>query len=359
MIKPIDKIPIIIVLILSLFSCKQSAKQEEDVEKRQYVRQQNPVEILVLKQEVFHDELISNGKLKALVKSELKFSIGAEIESVEVKNGDVVKEGQLIARLKQFEYKQALEKSKMQLKKTDLELQNLIIGQGYKMSDSTDIPSNVWNMARVRSGYESALHDVETAKYNLLATKLRAPFNGKIANIKQKSFEQVNNGEAFCSLINDSEFEVEFSLVENEIGQVAILDAVQIIPFSVKKTFKGKITEINPMVDENGLVLVKALVRNNGELMEGMNVKVLIEKKIPDQLVVPKQAIVLRQNQEVLFKYTNGLAYWIYVQTLHENSSSCSVIAHPDKGGELSASDTIIISGNLNLAHESEVMIKQ
>lgn len=68
--------------------------------------------------------------------------------------------------------------------------------------------------------------------------------------------------------------------------------------------------------------------------------------------------MVLRQNQEVLFKYVNGSAFWTYVQTGLENSTSYSVTAHPDKGGVLQEGDTVIISNNLNLAHESEVKLK-
>lgn len=358
MVKPLFFNSIIAVAILVISSCSPNNKKEENIEKRQYVQQQNPVDIMILEQGLFHDELVSNGKLKAIRKSELKFRVGAEIESLEVKNGGFVKKGQLIAKLQQFEYLQALAKTNLQLKSADLELQNLIIGQGYKIKDSANIPSQVWNMATVRSGYEAALHEMKTAKYNLQATELIAPFAGKVANIKQKVHEQVNMGEPFCTLIDDSEFEVEFNLVENEIVQISIHDAVKIIPFSINKTFKGQISEINPMVDENSLILVKAHVKNPGGLMEGMNVKVLIEKKIQNQLVVPKQAVVLRQNQEVLFKYTNGIAFWTYVQTQYENSNSYSVIAHPDKGATLMAGDTIIISGNLNLAHESEVVIK-
>ena len=93
--------------------------------------------------------------------------------------------------------------------------------------------------------------------------------------------------------------------------------------------------------------------------MDGMNVKVLIQKEIPDQLVVPKSAVLLRDNQEVLFKCTNDtIAFWTYIQTTGENTTSYSVIGHLDKGAVLESGDTIIVTGNLNLAHESRVEVK-
>ena len=90
-----------------------------------------------------------------------------------------------------------------------------------------------------------------------------------------------------------------------------------------------------------------------------MNVKVLLKKDVRNQLVVPKSAVVLRDNQEVLFKVVAGKAYWTYIQTTMENSSSYAVIAHPDKSSAtLNPRDIVIVSGNLNLAHDSEVVVK-
>jgi membrane fusion protein (multidrug efflux system) len=148
-------------------------------------------------------------------------------------------------------------------------------------------------------------------------------------------------------------------VLEPELKDVSLGKKVKVIPFSMRDMgFKGKITEINPMVDENGQIQLKATLMQSNQLMDGMNVQVLVENEVPAQLVVPKSAVVQRDNQEVVFKVVASKAYWTYVQTLLENSDSYSVIAHPDKGATLETGDTVIISGNLNLAHESEVVIK-
>ena len=90
-----------------------------------------------------------------------------------------------------------------------------------------------------------------------------------------------------------------------------------------------------------------------------MNVKVFIQKDIPNQFVVPKASVVLRQNQEVLFTVKSGKTYWTYVQTTNENSKQYTIIPHPDKSSaSLKPGDTIIVAGNLNLAHDTEVTIK-
>ncbi len=349
-----------LIVLVSIISCnpKRTGK-EELLRKNQFVNEQNPVEIMVLQRSSFKKELVSNGKLKARRKSILTFKISEELVKLPVKNGDFVKAGQVIARLKQEKPAQDLEQAKMKLAKARLDLQDILIGQGYDLNDSIHVPKEILEVAMVRSGYASAQNELETAKLNYSNTVLKAPFTGIIANLKYKIYEQVKPGEEFCTLIDNSVFEVEFSVLEPELKDIATGKGVKVVPFSLENTeYKGKISEINPVVDESGLIQVKAVLYKPGKLMEGMNVKVLIENNVPDRLVVPKQAVVLRDNQEVLFKYIGGKAFWTYVQIQNENSTSYAVIADPDKGGILIPGDTVIISGNLNLAHESDVVIE-
>jgi RND family efflux transporter MFP subunit len=346
---------------MALFAChSKPAESTVNTEKRQYIAQKNPVEVMILQKGMFRKELVNNGKLVALRKSDLQFRVGEQLEKLNVRNGDPVKAGKVIAELNTFTYRQQLDNAQIQLKRTRLEMQNLLIGQGYNTLDTLAIPPHIYEMASVKSGYAEAVQSLETARFNLESARMVAPFSGILANIKQKQYDRVNAGTTFCTLIDDSEFEVEFRIVESEVGDIRLSDEVQLIPFSSQVVCKGRISEINPMVDENGLILVKAQVKNPGGLMDGMNVKVLVEKEISDQLVVPKSAVVLRDNQEVLFKCTKDtIAFWVYINTGLENNSSYSVIANPVKGGKLEAGDTVIISGNLNLAHESRVVVKK
>jgi membrane fusion protein (multidrug efflux system) len=350
---------VLAIVTLLLSGCGQPKPEDANVDKRVYEKQENNVEVMVLNKTTFHKEIISNGKLKALTKSELKFKVSGELRQLNFQNGNAIKEGQIIAILDQFEYHQKLEQAQTTLKMASINLQDELLSYGGAKMNRDSIPRSIYESATIRSGYISATRDLKSAEFNLEGTVLKAPFGGKVANVKKNVHELVSSGEAFCAIIDDKEFEVEFHLIESEIAEVAINNNVKIMPFAVNATYSGTISEINPLVEESGLVLVKASVKNNGLLWEGMNVKVLIEKKVHDKLVVPKAAVVLRQNQEVLFKYVKGRASWIYIQTEQENSTSYSVIAHPDKGGELHPGDTIIVSDNLNLAHESNVVIKK
>ena len=121
-----------ILLLTVVAACSGTRSEETDLaEKRQYVQQQNPVEVAVLEKIPFKKEIINNGKLNAVRKSELRFRVSEQLETLMVKNGDRVGTGQLIAALIPFTYQQQLSGAKVQVQKSKLELQNTLIGQGY------------------------------------------------------------------------------------------------------------------------------------------------------------------------------------------------------------------------------------
>ena len=88
--------------------------------------------------------------------------------------------------------------------------------------------------------------------------------------------------------------DVSFNILESELPLLAIGDRVEVSPYSSSAVYQGRIAEINPVVDENGLVEVTATVGNGKGLADGMNVKVSVQKSVGRQLVVPKSAVVLR-----------------------------------------------------------------
>lgn len=347
-------IPFLILLIL-LVACKNKTENKNQVSEESLPEEKNIVETVVLEKQDFTREIISNGKLVAIQKAELYFKNSGIIESVATNNGKVVTKGSEIGRLNNDDFKFNLEKAQVSMEKAEIDRLDALLSMGYK-NGQENIPEEHLKIANIRSGYKQAKIQLAAAKFQFENAVLKAPFTGKIEGLKQKSYEKAELSKPFCTLINDNRFTIEFPLLETEISQVNTGQKVTISPIAGARQTTGTITEINPRIDENGLAWLKAEVTNPGGYLEGMNVKVSIKRAISDQLVVPKQAVVLRQNREVLFRFTNGTAYWTYINILDENESEYSVIAA--EGATLELGDTVIISNNLNLAHESEVEIK-
>ena len=162
----------------------------------------------------------------------------------------------------------------------------------------------------------------------------------------------------FCTLLDDASLSVRFPVLEAEYAYIKQGMKVKIRPFAFQgKEMEGKITHVNPSVDENGQIMVDAVLENDGSLIDGMNVRVVVCQQVPDCFVVPKEAVLLRDGREVLFLYQEGKAVWTYVDILLSNSHEYVVEANRERGGGLEEGDQVIVSGNLNLVDGSDVVL--
>jgi membrane fusion protein, multidrug efflux system len=347
----------IIAFSFAVFSCTNSTSETSTQSKDVLPPEKNLVDTMIVRSQDFYREIVSNGKLSAVQKAELYFRTTGIIDLVNIRSGAPVSAGQVLARLQTDEAKLAYERRKAELERTRIDRLDRLLGMGYTSEDSAAIQPEHMNIAGIRSGYTQALINYREAQNQLQHTTLTAPFSGKAEGVVQKPYEKTDLSKPFCTLINDRLFAISFPLLETEVGLVSLGQEVEVTPIAVPVTARGRITEINPRIDANGLAWLSAEVANPGGYLEGMNVKVSIKRVTPNQLVVPKQAVVLRQNREVLFRFTGeGVAFWTYLNLQGENEHSYSVQAAD--GARLEPGDTIIISNNLNLAHESVVEVR-
>lgn len=340
-------------IVLIMVSSCQSDKKETPDKAVQQLPQDAPADVTAttLKSVDFEHELVSNGKIKAQTVAELKFQTAEVIAKIHVKNGSHVQKGQKIAELDTYSLNNRLNQAKDALERSRLEFQDVLIGQGYKLDNPEDVPEDVMQLAKVKSGYNGAQTQFEMAKYDLEKATLVAPISGVVANLFAKPHTLSSPSEVFCNIIDTRSLEVEFTVLENELGFINMGDNVKIAPFSIPDlVVNGRVSEINPWVNKNGMVQIKASVGYNARLVEGMNVRVSTFRSAGKQWVVPKTAVVLRTGKQVVFTVVNGKAIWNYVDTGLENATQYTITGETLKEG-----DEVIVTGNINLAHESPV----
>jgi len=343
-----------VCIFFSFLSCSNSEKEKNEDNVRQLLPDA-PAEVttVTLKTVDFEHELVSNGKIKARTIAELKFHSSETIRQILVKNGAHVSQGERIAELDTYSINNRLEHARDAMDRSRLEMQDVLIGQGYKLDSLNSVPAEVMQLARIKSGFNAAQTQVNTAEYDLRQATLTAPVGGVVANLFAKPYTTASPSEVFCHIIDTRSLEVEFSVLENELGFIRIGDNMKIVPFSMPDVeVSGRISEINPWVDENGMVRVKASVNHHPRLVVGMNVRVSTFRNTGKQWVVPKTAVVMRTGKQVVFNEVDGRALWNYVQTGLENTSQYTITSET-----LKEDDKIIVSGNINLAHEAPVMV--
>jgi len=304
----------------------------------------------------FPIKTITTGKLTSGQQAELKFQTSGLIESLPIKEGDYVKKGNLIASLDdtllQFQVKQAY----LTLEDAISKKQDGLGANGGIAGVDSAVSKKKLEIINMMSGYNKALFQIDQARYELERAKVYAPFNGLIAELEVDQYQTVNAGEKICRLVDPAAFEVSFQLLEQEAIRIKRGQQVEVRSVSnPKMALPASVTTINPIVNEQGLVRITARLKRipSNSLFEGMNVEVIIRKQIPDQIIIPKSALVLRSGKAVVFTYDppSQLAKWNYVTVAYENDESIAISEGINKG------DLVIYEGSLNLSHDAKVKV--
>ena len=350
------------LIVAGLFACGQkdknkSAEEEESVETL-LLAEEVEVTTETLRTKDFEYELVSNGRLSVQEIAELRFTSGTGGNvpvKIFVQNGAYVAAGDAIAMLDTFLLSNSYSQASVNLQKSYLDLQDALIGQGYALVDSASIPAEVFRLATIRSGYNNAKTQYDLAKYHLDNAILRTPIAGMVTNLFAKPYNPIDNSEPFCIIINEKKPEIDFRILENELSMIKKGDRVKIQSYAspdVETT--GNIVDINPSVDKDGTVRIKAFVQPHPRLFNGMNVRISVYRSLGKHWVVPKSAVVLRTNKKVVFVYKDGKAAWNYVDTGDENATHCVITSETLKEG-----DEVIFNGNEHLADGTNVKLKE
>lgn len=272
---------ILATVCLVMASCgtnnQQATTSQEPVTTSVDVQEEVVSEVKLEVKELPSNSLTATGKVKAANYTDLYFRSQEQIAHVYVKNGARVGKGQKIADLEVFALNSQLRQAEISLEQAKLELQDILIGQGYDPDHLNKVPADMMKLAKVKSGYEQAALQKENALREMENATLVAPFDGVIANLIAKPHHMASSSEPFCRIIQTSNMEVEFQVLENELHLIKMGQKVEIVPQATTVGVQqGEICSMNPLVNEKGLIQVRARVKGNVGLMEGMNVTVRI-----------------------------------------------------------------------------------
>lgn len=354
-----EKYVILIFCTLFVACGKTEEKKDKDSQKASAVLAcENYVDTMSLQLQDFENQLICNGKLKSIVKSELYPRHTDICTAINVTNGQYVEKGALLAVTDETNYKRELERAERDLEKTKIDLEDKLISLGY-YNDNQEIPQDILHRAEIMSGYYSAKYALETAKINLADCQIIAPTSGVVANMEAALYQRIDK--AVATIIDNSKYNVEFSVLEAELSSISKGQEVIVSPF-VDNTIKikGEVVAINPTVNDKGLIKIIAQISGaDKRLIDGMNVQIVCQKRMSKMFVVPKDAVVERDGYHVIFLLDDNRARWTYVDILHSNINSYAITGCASKETKIKEGDIIITTGNLNLADDTEVVVNK
>jgi len=232
------------------------------------------VRAFLCKKAKFQDNLVLTGNLQGGARVELRFNREGKIGKINYRVGDKVKKGAVIAELDTGE-------ANIRLQQAESEL-----SQAVELYRSGAIAKPRLTQAQLAA---------QLAREEFNRSYIKAPRDGSIGEVTAEAGEYVNTQMTIAILVSVDTVYVEMGVIEKDLDKLHLGQTVDIeVETYPGVTFKGKITNIAPMVEGTSRTRsVRAEIPNEkGSLLPGMFAKTKIFiKEIPDALVVPAPAV--------------------------------------------------------------------
>lgn len=261
-----------------------------------------------------------SGKVQAKKDVKISATVPGVIISLPVKDGDMVKKGQLLVQIDPSEYKSTVAQATAQLNsaKANLEQAKLLHERQQKLFEKSLTSKEQYDASLTQYDVTKAQYDQSQASLrqaeDLLAkTTITAPMGGKITELLKKEGEMVTgatyNPTEIMTISDLSAFEVEVEVDETDIAETKLGQEAKIkIDAFPDTTFKGEVSEIGNTAKITGYstqdqvvnFIVKVLIQDevNG-IKPGMSASVdITTASHKDVLNIPIAAVVLREEKK-------------------------------------------------------------
>ena len=326
-----------------------------------------PVEGVPVVRDTLWVRVVAAGQAEASRRSGVATRTAGVVQRVYVRENSVVQTGQLLVQLDTVEATMRLIEAEANLTRAQASYQErMLAGAGIPLSPED--AANRERIVRAETNLTGAELGVERARMELEFTRVRAPFAGRVADLKAVEGSYVGNGSEALTLLQLDPIRVEVNVLEGEIGYLSAGRRAQVRFNAIPgETFTATVESVNPLVDSStraGRVTL-TLPNSQGRILPGFYAWVSLDAEaFPDRVLIPREAVVQRgdQNRDVVFTLKNdngegmGLADWKYVAIGRRNDTHVEIIPS-EETTMLEPGEIVLVNGHHYLAHDTPVRL--
>jgi len=280
----------------------------------------------------------------------LKAETCGRIEDIHFKEGDHVKPGQKLFTLYNGEQTAALNKAN-----ASLTLRKHKLARNQKLKEKDFISSQTLEELEAEVAEKEA--DLAFAQEDFAKTLIVAPFEGVLSRRKVSRGAFVQEGDELVRIQDLAPIRLAFQLPQTDIPKVKLKDKVtattDVYP---EKIFEGVVEAIEPSVNEaTRSVTVYASFDNTEELLiPGLytHVKLGSAQKTMPSLVIPEQALLIRQDGSYVYKQAGDKAVLTKVTLGTRTNDQAEVLSG------LQVGDQIVLEGQNKIHDGSVIQVK-
>jgi membrane fusion protein (multidrug efflux system) len=231
------------------------------------------------------------GSLVAPQTLDIKAQQAGTVKALHLKEGERVKQGQLLIELDDIKQQAALHQAQADYwqKKAQFDRYQHIYQEDKSLVSKSQYDQTV-------SSFKQSQAALATAQQNLAETRIYAPFSGTLTVSQLTLGSYVNQGQSLITLVNRANLEAVYQLPETDLRYLKSGQSISLTTDTYpNRQFHGIIRYISPIVDQQSLsVTVRAKVDNSqDQLSPGMLTHIKQQLKRPKPvLAVPSLSLV-------------------------------------------------------------------
>ena len=346
------------LLILAVFalSCGKKNKSVED--------NSRPVKVQVLEDSGLSLGYTASGVLKGIEEIPYTATAGGTVVAINAQNGDAVNEGQVIVSIDNQSARSGvksaqanvnvassninsaranLEEARINYEKYRQLYDKRLVTETEYLSAKTAYNSASANLSAMESNLSSAQANLDTANDTDSKSTIAVNRSGVIASMSLEKYQQVSSGDALFTLVNEDEMKMEVGVSPQIINKITVGTEAKIkIDELNNREVTGTVYEVSASANSSTRQFtVKVRIPNpDKEIKSGMYGTVNINTGVEEGIVIPKNAIVIRGVEQIVYIVKDGKAVAIPIKISNQNDAYAAVT-----GEGLAAGVELVVDG--------------
>lgn len=307
------------IAVIAAFVGLRASQANKEVKKAddKVVLEFTPADVAKVEMRSLVNSIAFSGSLTPLVQTTVKSLVAGDVVNVAVREGQSVKQGQVLAQIDTRDLQARLDAQAAALAEArarlDIALKNrennqALLRQKFISQNAFDTTQSVYDGAE--ASMRSADAQLRVARKALEDAAIRAPFDGIIAKKMVNPGEKAAVDSPLFAIVDLSRMEIQAPAPASEIPAVRV---GQPASFRVdgfgNRDFEGRVERINPVTEQGSrsITLYISVANRDGALRGGMFAKgqIVVDKTAP-AAVIPASAIREEAGQSYVYTIEDG-----------------------------------------------------
>jgi len=243
-----------------------------------------------------------SGTLLAVQSATIKARVAGELQGLDLREGDSVRQGDVVARIDATEMQARLRQAQQQadaagaqvaINQRQFDNNRALVAQGF--ISRTALETSQASLQAARASHAAAQAGAEVARNALSDTVLRSPLSGQVAQRLVQNGERVGIETRILEVVDLSQLEVQALMAPADAVQVRIGQVAQLRIEGSSETLRATVARINPSAQAGSRSVPVYLAVDNRQalpaLRQGLFVQGTLQTGSADLLTVPLESV--------------------------------------------------------------------